>query len=284
MRKPLTIAFTALAFAAPLAVATDAQAGIEACGDIHVEANAECEVRGGIECEAYCEPVRFEAQCAANLVPECSGQCNASFTAECTTDCNASCMADCEAQPAEFDCQGSCYGRCEADAMASCSSDDGECIASARATCDAECQASCEATPPSLDCQAECQASCEGSCTADANVGCQIECQEPLYIDCKSQLEGGCVADCDTEAGALFCEGQYVDHGNNLADCVDALRALVNAHVEGYAEAECSGNECSAEAGFSCICTADPSNNGRTAALLTLGCLFVFGVARRRTR
>jgi hypothetical protein len=54
-------------FVAALAYPAIAEAGIEACGDIHVEAEAQCEVEVEGGCVAHCEPVRFEASCAAEL-------------------------------------------------------------------------------------------------------------------------------------------------------------------------------------------------------------------------
>ena len=73
----------ALAFVAPFAWAGAAQAGIGACGNIHVEAEAECEVLVGAACEAECVPVSFQAQCAADLYVGCEGECNADFEASC---------------------------------------------------------------------------------------------------------------------------------------------------------------------------------------------------------
>jgi MYXO-CTERM domain-containing protein len=282
MRTLRTLALTALALCAPLAYASTAHAGVEACGNIHVEANATCEVRTGIACEGSCEPLNLKAQCAANLYPQCSGQCSGQLEAECQGTCEGSCVGECEAEPGTFDCQGSCFADCDAQARASCS--DNECLASAQATCEGECQVSCDATPAMATCEVECQGVCEGSCTGQANLDCQIECQRPLYVDCEATLTGGCRAECQTEDGALFCDGQYVDHGGNLAECVSSLRALFGIEVTGYAEGSCSGNMCSGEAGFACTCTADPDHRGRNVALLTFGALFVFGVARRRLR
>jgi MYXO-CTERM domain-containing protein len=189
-------------------------------------------------------------------------------------------MADCDPEVGLVDCQGTCFADCDATAQGRCS--DSECLASAQATCDAECQASCEATPPMVNCEAECQGACEGSCTGQANLDCQIMCQGDLYVDCEAELTGGCKAECQTEQGALFCDSQYIDHGGNLQECVDSLRALLNIQVTGYAEGECSGNMCAGEAGFTCSCTSDPDHRGRNAALLTFGALFIFGVSRRK--
>ena len=70
---------------------------------------------------------------------------------------------------------------------------------------------------------------------------------------------------CKGDEGALFCNGQYVDTGNNLQACVDALRAALDIQVEGKAEAhsECAGgNGCRAE--------------GRATAEVSSGCSVVW--------
>lgn len=288
MQRIFTSFLPALALFAPLAWSGQAQAGIGACGDIHVEASAQCEVKGGIECEAQCTPLAFEAQCAADLSVECGGMCNVEIAAGCTADCSAECMGSCEANPGEFDCRGECVADCSGSCEGRCASDgnSSECYASCEATCEGSCSGSCEATPPSADCSGQCEASCSGSCEAEANIDCQVMCQADGFIDCKANLEGGCKAECDVEQGALFCDGQYVDHGNNLEECVESLRAVLNIQVEGYAEAECSGNECSAAAGGSISCAVAPEDGdyGRTGALMGAVGLMLAGFAARRRR
>src|SRR5438105_1420269 len=71
-----------------------------------------------------------------------------------------------------------------------------------------------------VTCQAKCEASCSGSCTAKANVDCDVSCQATGYANCEAMLTGGCQAQCTTPQGALFCDGQYVDTGNNLQQCI----------------------------------------------------------------
>jgi hypothetical protein len=196
-------------------------------------------------------------------------------------------MGQCEVDPGSFECQGSCFADCTANAEGSCSASNnqGECRASVEATCDAQCQVSCESTPTTVDCAGECMASCEGSCSASgtAYLDCQVDCQAQGHAECKADLQGGCEVDCDTEQGALFCDGNYVDHGGNLEECVAALRAIFNIEVTGYAEGRCEGNTCSGEAGFSCTVAGD-RKPGRDAAWLTLSGLFLFGLATRTAR
>ena len=236
-----------------------AKAGIDACGDIHVEANARCEVLVDGGCEAQCEPVRLEAACAAELYANCEGECSADASLDCQATCEGSCMASCVADPGQFDCQAECNADCQGECNASCSSNDSQCQAACEATCSAGCDAECNVTPPSASCDAQCEASCSASCEAQANVDCQAECQADGYAMCTADLQGGCEAQCRQPQGALFCDGQYVDAGNNLADCVAALEAALSIEVEGYAEGACENGACEAEAGGSVTCAVDPA-------------------------
>ena len=65
--------------------------------------------------------------------------------------------------------------------------------------------------------------SLDGSCTAKANVDCDVSCQATGYANCEAMLTGGCQAQCTTPQGALFCDGQYVDTGNNLQQCISTI-------------------------------------------------------------
>jgi MYXO-CTERM domain-containing protein len=279
MRTSLKLLLPSLAFVVPLGWAGAAQAGIGACGNIHVEASAECEVLVDVECETACQPVAFQAQCAADLYVGCEGQCNASFTAECTASCESDCQVECEASPTTFDCRANCF----ADASASCEGRcaDSECHASCEASAEAECSGRCEVEPAQVDCSGHCRASCEGSCKAEANVDCQIDCQAGGYVDCQAELSGGCRTECDND-GALFCDSQYVDHGGNLEECIDSLRALLDIEVTGYAEGSCSNGHCEGEAGGSISCAVDPE--GRGAMGVGALVLLMLGVSRRRRR
>lgn len=282
--KARLLSFSA-ATAAVIAIgsyATPAHAGLEACGDIYVAANAECEVLVEGGCVSQCEPVRFEAACAAELHANCEGQCNADFAAECSASCEGGCVADCEAQPAEFNCQAACQADCTGQCDASCSSGDSECRAACEGTCSAECSANCEATPPMASCEAQCEASCEGSCEARANIDCQVDCQADGFAMCKADLQGGCETQCTRPEGALFCDGQYVDVGGNLEECIDSLRAELNVEVSGYAEAECTIGECTGEAGGAISCAVDePSNQPWWLGVGIFGVLGVVAMRRR---
>lgn len=282
-KSPLSFLFGAASLAAVALASTPAQAGIDACGDIHVEADAQCEVLFEAACEAECKPVNFTASCAAELEASCGGQCNVDADVACTTDCSGSCMAECDVDPGAFDCSASCFADCEGSCTAY--ADDNEARASCEATCSANCDAECNLVEPEANCEAQCNACCGGSCTAEINVECQVMCQADGYVDCKASLEGGCTAECQKPEGALFCDGQYVDHGGNLEECVNALRALLDIEVEGYAEGSCSNGSCEGVAGGSITCSVDPEDDEPTKlgwlSLLMVGGAF-FGLRRRQ--
>jgi hypothetical protein len=266
-----------------------AHAGIEACNNINIRAEAECKLETSGGCTAQCEPTRFEAACAGKLTASCDGQCTASADIECKGSCQSSCNTLCEINPGSFDCEGNCSASCDADCNARCSASAGDesasgaCKTSCSANCSAKCDAQCSGTPPSATCEGKCEASCEGSCRGKASAQCQIDCHARLEGGCKAELQGGCKARCEKPEGALFCDGQYVDTGDRLKECVDALKAVFNIEVQGSASLGCSGNECSGEAEGSVSCAASP----RSAPVLPqLALLAMIGatIARKARR
>ena len=274
MRHPLSYLVGAAALAGTFMLAPDAQAiGLDACGDIFVDAGANCEVLVEGGCRAQCEPFAFNASCAVEGALGCSGSCDIEADVGCTGSCEGSCQAECEADPGSFDCRASCEGNCSADCSARCSAsnDRAECEASCEATCGLECEASCDIDAPSVDCEAQCQACCTGECRADINMDCQIDCQADLYVDCKAELEGGCEAQCERPQGALFCDGQFINVAS-IDDCIDALRDLLNIEVEFEASASFSASFCTI--------SDDPVRGG--GALLGFGLLCLLATVRRR--
>jgi hypothetical protein len=255
------------------------------CGNIDIQANAQCtmEVSGG--CTAQCTPINFQASCSASLQAQCSGGCTASASASCTGSCDTNCNASCTANPGTFNCEGSCEADCSGNCQAQCASDanQSECTATCKTNCGANCHGQCSGTPPSASCQAQCQASCSGSCTAQANVSCDVKCQESGYASCEANLTGGCQAQCQAPQGALFCDGQYVDVGNNLDKCVNDLKNLLNIQVSGYAYGSCSGNTCQGTAGGSASCGQIAPGGPASSGLLGIGVAAVLaGCVRRR--
>lgn len=232
----------ALAWAAPASAISLAD-----CGNINVEGNAECtvEVEGG--CEAMCTPLA----CSASLYVECSGSCQLSATAECTAACDIEgCLTDC--QGGNFDCSASCQGDCGATCAGSCDAEcaadgnsaecQGRCESSCTATCQGECDAQCDIELP--DCDTKCNASCEGSCTAQANASCQSSCQSEGYAQCT----GGCEVECQKPDGAVFCDGQWIDHGGHFANCVASIQEHIDAEFQASSSASCANGSCQAEA------------------------------------
>jgi MYXO-CTERM domain-containing protein len=285
MRLLVTPTLGALALGAALLVPRTASADLASCGNIHVEAQAQCVAEvDPVKCEARCTDLRFEAACSARLYAQCSGQCNASAEASCTGTCEGTCAAKCQQNP-NFNCTVDCQAQASAHCQGECSTNANrsQCEASCKATFTGECDAACNGSP--VECQGKCQASCEGQCTARANVDCNVSCQSSGYAQCETNLEGKCRGDCTGGDGTLACDGEYVDHGNNLEQCVNALKAQLNITVTGYANADCSGNTCEAEAGASCECGLTKNQAaGGSALLWALGGLGALTMFRRKRR
>jgi|RhiMethySRZTD1v2_1073278.scaffolds.fasta_scaffold01685_8 MYXO-CTERM domain-containing protein len=286
MRLLVSSTLATLALGAALLVPRPAHAGIASCGNINVEAQARCEaVAKGPECEGRCTNLEFQAACSGKLEVQCEGMCTASASASCTTECEASCTGRCQVNPGKFDCSADCNLQADAECSGQCSAsaNRGQCEASCKATFSSECKAACTGTPPSAECNAKCQASCEGNCTAQANVDCQVSCQSRGFAQCEADLKGQCTFDCTEGEGALICDSSYVDHGNNLQECINALKAEVNASVTG--SASCSGNSCEAEGSASCECGLSKGQAaGGSALLWSAGALGMLAAWRRRRR
>ena len=276
-----------LALVGSMLFAPDAKAGLESCGNINVSADAKCTVVAKAECTGQCTPVKMELACAGKLEASCRGECNVDAEASCTGSCQADCTGQCSANPGSLDCSANCQGRCEGDCSGKCSAsaNKGECEASCKASCSGSCSAQCTGTPPSATCDAKGQASCKGPCKAKVNVDCQVSCQSKGYVKCKGELEGGCKVRCDDPEGALFCDGHYVDTGNNLKNCVAALNAVLKVKVSASGSAECAGNECSAEGKAGVACAVSNGGDALDPRVFALGLGFVaVGLARRRRR
>lgn len=289
MRTSFAPLFAVALSTALLGFATPASADIVAsCGSIELSASSECEVRVEGGCTASCEPVNFTAQCSAELYVGCSGMCTATATVQCTSSCQATCEAECTVDPAKFDCAASCRADCDGSCDATCvgAEDTAECRASCKSTCAARCDGRCDATPPSADCNSKCEASCNGSCEADANMSCQVQCQSTGYVDCQTDLQGGCEAACSKPEGALFCDGQYVDVGDQLDQCVADLKSLFDIEVTGYVEgnAQCSGGRCTAEASAGCSCSQGVGAGSSGNAVGILSAIAAFGLALGRRK
>ena len=282
LRASAAAAALALIFAA-----APARAGLDACGDIDVRADAMCTavVDPGM-CELQCTPPSFEAACAGKLEAQCEPMCTKLPDVNCTGKCQADCETECNVNPPSLDCEGNCTATCDADCSGKCSSSSNstDCEAQCKASCTSDCHVNCTGTPASADCKGKCEASCTGSCTVDANFDCQVNCQGQGFIDCKTNVQPAlCKAQCNEPKGAIFCDGQFVDNNGNAQKCLDALNAYLQAHVMASGDASCSGNTCEAKGQVSCHCSTPARRSGSTSDLFALaGVLGLLGVVRMR--
>jgi len=216
-----------------LGTATEARAsGLDACNNVFLTATAHCQVEPpGLSCQTRCTPLNMQVSCAKQLFTECAPECTLQVVPQDVQVCTDTCVPQCTVNPGSFDCSASCDGTCTADCSAKCSaaSDSASCLASCQATCTGYCKADCSAVLPSMTCQEKCQKSCHGVHTAKVNMDCQMKCHTvERYTSCETKLTGGCQTQCQAKAGALFCDGQYVDLAsvsNNVQSCIDALKS-----------------------------------------------------------
>ena len=269
-----------------------ARADLGACGQIDVRAEAECEVvPPSAQCETMCTPISVRASCSAKLAASCDASCSKLPSVDCHGTCEAGCKGDCMIDPGKFDCRADCQADCDGRCAAGCASkgDKTACMASCSGSCSVSCDNQCDVQLPKADCNAVCKASCEGSCKVETNLDCQVDCQAKGYAKCEADVTGGCKTRCQGKKGTLFCDGNYVDTGDNLQECVDALKATLNAHVMGSASgtSSCTGNECTAsgKASVSSDCSVQRAGKRESATpallLLALGIAYA---ARRRSR
>jgi hypothetical protein len=260
--------FAAAIFALPLLTVTEAHAGIDACGNIDVDAQASCTAEVSDKCTVDCSPLKVDVACSAQLEASCESSCQLPEV-NCSVDCEGTCEADCTAKPAEFDCEADCKGNASAscDSQCSANANKDKCTASCQATFSAQCHANCTGTPATADCKAKCQGSCKGSCTAQTNLSCQVMCQSSGYAKCEADVEGGCKADCQKPEGALFCDGQYIDHNGSVQQCIDAIKAAlpsVTIDVSAQSSGSCDSttSSCMGEASASASCAFSPRRAG----------------------
>ena len=111
-------------------------------------------------------------------------------------------------------------------------------------------------------------------------MSCQVQCQEASYAQCKNAFTQTCTTQCNQAEGAVFCDGNYVDVGGNLVECVNALNAILTSKIQLSASGSgsCQGNQCTGTgtAKASCAATPAPAPSGPLAAF---GALFGLAVA-----
>jgi MYXO-CTERM domain-containing protein len=233
-------------------IQSTARADLGACGEVDLRANAECTVvPPTAQCETMCTPISVRAACSAKLAASCDAECSKLPSVDCDVSCQAGCKADCNIDPGKFDCRIDCQADCDGRCTAGCASsgDKTKCMASCSGSCSASCDKRCDVELPRANCDAACKASCDGSCRVDTNLDCQIDCQAKGYVKCEADVTGGCKTRCKSTEGALFCDGNFVDTGDKLQECADALKAALNAHVMGSSSgsSDCTNGVCSAK-------------------------------------
>jgi len=270
---PVLVALMAAVAVLVISPSTAGAADASACNNIDLSAEANCSALVETECTAQCEPVSFVLACDG----QCSGTCNETATTECTQTCSSWCNTECAVDPGSFSCQGGCVSNCETSCPGKCHDhpDQGKCEASCRTSCDTECTASCTVVAPTATCETKCGTCCDTSCTVQHNVECEVACD----IQCSASLEGSCEIRCQDPEGAIFCDGQFVDAGDNLQECIEYLESIGNqVDVSAWGSAE-------AEVGFACafMPVRSDASSDTTAALAGFA-LLLFVVFRRRFR
>jgi hypothetical protein len=268
--------------------ASPAQAGLDACGNFYVAAEATCEwVAEEESCGTRCEPVAVQSNCAAQLYLECEGQCNASAELTCIETCQPTCVSDCTADDEPPNCMGLCMSDCQMDCTAACAEaeDEGACRSSCAHTCSEGCEDRCK---DGDRCETVCTDACTGSCTGRANIDCQVACQGQSFAECEIDVVEECKTVCTQDGGALFCDGSYVSSGS-IEDCVAAIEAALDIEVEGWIEGDCHDPEgaadllCKVEGALSCSVVDEPPSSWRAAlAFVSLGLFAIFGIRRER--
>jgi MYXO-CTERM domain-containing protein len=225
-----SLACSSIAALAVLGYTADARADnldLDACGGIWLTAEGagSCEVVPKMTCEQRCEPATVERVCASRLYEQCAPQCDVSIETECSTECEQSCADQCTST-STIECSAFCMTDCQATVSETCNGDaaHGECGSSGSACCSAHCEAGCTATNET-ECMPVCSTACESSCGGRANVDCQVECQQAEYTTCSDQVVQECHDECNTTGAAIFCDGNFLATGGDLAACADQLNA-----------------------------------------------------------
>ncbi len=129
-----------------------------------------------------------------------------------------------------------CHSECDQQVTTSCHQQDptADCVNQAKAQCDVHCKQSC--STPAQNCTQVCHTCCDGSCSAQINFSCDFQ--------CFAKLQGGCSVQCQQPAGALFCNGQYVN-ASDVQACVTYLATQgVTVDVSARGSVQCDPAGC----------------------------------------
>lgn len=290
--SPLEVAVAVVIVAALSSFTATLGAQVQACADAEVLPDADCVVQRDETClnacagDVYalaCAPdvrqfcqscsIGIDADCAIACSSECAPGCQDDASATCLDLCGQDCMPDCTIRCGAYQdyvCEGSPNTEleaCRAQSLADCESACG-------ALCDFECGTSCAELGGDAGCDEMCAAACAASCTVSPVAPCLIECNVFRKGECEKELSGQCEAGCSANPGSVFCDGQYVYHGGDIAACITALNDLLEEPVAGTTH-----DAGAPEGNGGCTIGAMPA--GSQAAPLTLFLLPLAGARRR---
>lgn len=282
-----------------LLAAPAAAQGIEECGNVYVESDANCGYLYDEECTESCTVGNVYDACAAITYPTCDQECTPVLEQSCVETCRTTCDPDCETLPAGAateNCFGLCFEECQGDCDAVCADVDDEeaCEASCGYTCSVNCEGRCDEVGNDDTCDTTCTSACSGACEADSEQECQIDCQLREREACEAAVIARCETDCGGTDGALFCDGKYVDHQDNLEQCVDYLEGFVDGGVDVDPDAnidceEDDGTECAGDAELDTAFGCNGAEVKNTETPLFAGALLMLSatgwlIRRRRRR
>lgn len=289
-------------FAAVLASSpAPARADLEACGNIFLTGNSNCEYRPKEECMTQCMTTAVETACVTQTYHQCETGCTTTASTECETSCTTSCVDSCttstttETAPS---CMDLCLQDCDTDENSYCgrATHRGPCGRCAKHTCEEKCEQKCgDATQQTkvtsvTECMPTCSNACAASCTAKVNTQCQVDCQDTSYTQCEQQMIQTCQTECKDKGGAIFCDGQFVNAGS-AQSCADELDAKINIHIDIEATAKTVGDSVTGaaddvgdEVDKACsIAGVGMGAGGGLSALAPMVALALLGLRRRRS-
>lgn len=277
----MTLLRSALFGLALFSVSSTAQAaGIPECNGLSIDSLASCELRLDAECRASCDIGVTYHSCSTIRATECRDVCT-EIPAEGECDPQQVCEEQCSVR--DFTCASNCASECGDDCQYACNDADDvqQCLTGCQASCNLECDARCPRVPVGGSCVDHCIECMGATCSAWANMDCQLECQEVEYEQCQRDIVGGCEASCNG-SGALFCDGQVIAFGDQLNQCAQALLeqgVSVDLGVEAEVELDLWGDGPNGTAG----CALAPAGTGDPLDFLApLGLVLGLGAMRRR--
>lgn len=272
-----------------------ALASLDSCGGVYLVGEGQCKYVPTEECTTECETVAMTTSCAAKLYAECEASCTASATVECEETCAPVCNTDCETIEMDSEKPPNAMGLCMSDCQQTCNDkcadaeNVGRCRSSCAHTCGEKCENRCGEIEDTVACETKCEPVCTGSCEGEANAECQIQCQSETFTECETELVEKCETECTQTGGAIFCDGQFLNH-TDLEDCAAELEAELNISVDVTLDVDVSvGDDASGDdddddvnVGCSMAPGSTPSSGGK-GGMLALGGLMLWQLSRRRT-